>query len=343
MAEVNAYQHDLLMVAGHLQLPQEGNILVTGATGLIGGCLTDLLMQYSQCHVFAMGRNSKRAMKRFAGYAANPRFHFVRHDICQPLTLDTDFRYVIHAASPASPNFFKESPVEVMTSNLLGLSNLVEYGLKHHLQRMVYVSSGEVYGEGDGSVFTEESSGYIDILSSRSCYPSSKRAAETLCASYVQEYDAQIVIARPCHTYGPYFTESDNRVYAQFIRNVLNAEDIVMKSRGEQYRSWIYVVDCAAAVLLLLTQGQCGQAYNVANSESNITIYDLAQKIASIGNRKVDMQISCDGNTTPITKAVFSTRKIEMLGWKPLFSMDVGLQHTISTMVREKNLTKHDS
>jgi nucleoside-diphosphate-sugar epimerase len=218
-----------------------------------------------------------------------------------------------------------------MKANLNGLCHLVEYGIKHHLQRMVYVSSGEIYGEGDGSIFTEQSSGYIDILSPRACYPSSKRAAETLCAAYCKEYGTPIVIARPCHTYGPYFTESDNRVYAQFIRNVLRGEDIVMKSKGEQYMSWIYVVDCAAAILLLLAKGQSGEAYNVAHDDSNITIRQLAEKIAGIGGRKVVMQITEDGNTTPITKAVFSTEKIEQLGWQPLFSIDEGLSHTLDS------------
>ena len=332
MAEINPYRQDLDKVVQQLNVPQEGNILITGATGLIGSCLVDLLMRHSFCHIYAMGRNSQRAEQRFADYWQQPRFHFIRHDICQSLECTENFHYIIHAASNASPNFFQQSPVEVMKSNLDGLCHLMEYGLRHQMKRMVYISSGEVYGEGDGSVFTEESSGYIDILSPRACYPSSKRAAETLCASYCQEYGAQIVIARPCHTYGPYFTESDNRVYAQFIRNILNDEDIVMKSRGEQFRSWLYVVDCAVAMLLLLTKGNSGEAYNVANEESNITIRQLAEEIAKIGNKKVVFDLAENGNTTPITKAVFSTEKLNQLGWKPLFSIEEGLAHTIQSM-----------
>lgn len=325
------YQQDLSKVAATLSLPDNCNILITGATGLIGGCLTDLLMHYTACHVYALGRNAMRAKKRFSFYWDDTRFHFLEHDICQPLKSNIDFHYIIHAASNASPNFFQQSPVEVMKANLHGLCHLVEYGLQHHLLRMVYVSSGEVYGEGDGSIFTEQSSGHIDILSPRACYPSSKRAAETLCASYRQEYGVEIVIARPCHTYGPHFTESDNRVYAQFIRNVLAGDNIVMKSEGLQYRSWVYVVDCAAAILTLLMKGHSGEAYNVADTNSNITIRELAEKIATIGGKQVMMNIQDGGNTTPITKAVFATDKLEQLGWKPLYNIDEGLQHTILT------------
>ncbi|SFW14279.1 Nucleoside-diphosphate-sugar epimerase [Prevotellaceae bacterium HUN156] len=332
MVEISAYQQDLAKAAKLLSSPLTGNILITGATGLIGGCITDMLMQHSECHVYALGRNRQRAEQRFHSYWDNPRFHFLEHDICTPLSCDTDFQYIIHAASNASPSFFQQKPVEVMRANLEGLSHLVDYGIQHHMQCMVYVSSGEIYGEGDGSIFTESSSGYIDILSPRACYPSSKRAAETLCAAYNQEYHTQITIARPCHTYGPYFTESDNRVYAQFIRNVLRNEDIVMKSLGSQFRSWIYVVDCATAILSILLKGESGEAYNVANDESNITIRELAEKTAAIAGKKVIMELSDNGNTTPITKAVFSTKKLEALGWQPLFDIDEGLRHTIETM-----------
>jgi len=174
MVEVSAYQQDLAKAAKLLPSPLTGNILITGATGLIGGCLTDMLMQHSECHVYALGRNRQRAAQRFHSYWSNPRFHFLEHDICAPLSCDTDFQYIIHAASNASPSFFQQKPVEVMRANLEGLSHLVDYGIQHHMQRMVYVSSGEIYGEGDGNVFTEESSGYINILSPRACYPSSK-------------------------------------------------------------------------------------------------------------------------------------------------------------------------
>lgn len=332
MAQMTPYWQDICQASHRLKLPREGNILITGATGLIGGCLIDLLMQHCSCQIYALGRNAQRARQRFANYWNNTNFHFVQYDVCQPLSLNVDFQYIIHAASNASPNYFHLSPVEVMKANLNGLISLIDYGRNHGLQRMVYVSSGEVYGEGDGKVFAESNMGYIDILSPRACYPSAKRAAETLCASYNAEYDTHITIARPCHTYGPFFTENDNRVYAQFVRNVLSGEDIILKSKGEQYRSWIYVVDCAVAILLLLTEGNSGTAYNIANTESNITIRELAEKVAAIAHRRVVLDIGNTSEPPAITRAVFSIEKIEELGWHPLFNIDEGLRHTIASM-----------
>lgn len=313
------------------------NILIVGATGLIGSCLVDILLSRSNIdyHVYASGRNEARANSRFKKYITHPCFHFIKHDVMCPLESNLSFDYVIHAASNASPNFFASQPVEVIKSNIIGLSNLLEYGKAHELKRLLYVSSGEVYGEGDGRVFTEEYSGYVDSMKSRSCYPSSKRAAETLCASYSSEYGIDIVVARPSHTYGPYFTESDNRVYAQFIRNVLRGEDIIMKSTGAQYRSWCYVVDCALALLYILLKGENGQAYNIADQNSNITIKELAEMIAQIGGQKVVMQLPSDAEKAGynvVTKSLFSTKKVEALGWSVAGSMKEKMQSTIQEL-----------
>ena len=320
---MSRYEKDVLAVS-RLDLPWEQldgcNILVTGATGLIGSSLVDVLLSNSDLHsnVFASGRNEDRARILFAKHRDNPNFHFIRHDVNQPLSGDTRFDYIVHCASGASPSEYAKSPVEVMKSNFMGVGYLLDYGKSHGMKRFLYVSSGEIYGEGDGRLFTEDYSGYVDSMSPRSCYPSAKRAAETLCASYAAEYGADVVVARPCHVYGPHFTESDNRVYAQFIRNVLGNEDIVMKSTGEQLRSWCYVVDCVSALLYILLKGGSGQAYNIADEASTISIRELAEMIASIGNKKVVVDLPSDSERTGfnvVKKSVFSTQKLRSLGW----------------------------
>ncbi len=334
---MSSYKEDILHIFD-MDLPLEklsgSNILVTGATGLIGGCLVEALMLNPQRDyaLYASGRNQERAQERFKSFADDKGFHFIQHDVLKPLQGDVRFDYVIHAASNASPNFFAQKPVEVIKSNIDGVTHLMEYGLDHGMRRFLYVSSGEVYGEGDGRAFTEDYSGYVDCTKSRSCYPSSKRAAETLCVSYAAEYGADVVIARPCHVYGPYFTEQDNRVYAQFIRNILHGENIIMKSTGEQFRSWCYVVDCVSALLHILLKGESGEAYNIADASSNISIRELAETIASIGGCKVVIDVP-DAEEKKgynvVTKSVFDTGKISKLGWMPRTTIEEGIKHII--------------
>ena len=222
-----------------------------------------------------------------------------------------------------------------MKSNLYGVCNLMDYGINNGMKRFLFISSGEVYGEGDGRVFTEEYSGFVNSNSPRSCYPSSKRAAETLCASYRTEYGVDVLIARPCHTFGPFFTESDNRVFAQFIRNILQDQNIVLKSSGEQLRSWCYVVDCVSGLLHVLLKGDSGEAYNIADPQSNVSIKELASIVASIGNKKVIVSCPNQGERmsfNPVTKSVFSIEKIKSLGWIPKTSLKKSIKHTISTL-----------
>lgn len=332
------YKQDIKNVAA-IDLPWSKlsgcNILITGATGLIAGCLVEVLMSRpdKDYHVYASGRNEERAKERFAEYADDPFFHFFKYDVKKPLEGDVQFNYIIHAASNASPNFFATKPVEVIKSNIDGVSNLMEYGMRHGLKRLLFVSSGEVYGEGDGRVFSEDFSGYVNPISPRSCYPSSKRAAETLCVSYGAEYGVDSVIARPCHIYGPHFSESDSRVYAQFIRNVLAGQDIIMKSTGSQYRSWCYVVDCASALLYILLKGEKGQAYNIADNSSNITIKELAEMIAEIEGKKVIMELPNDeekAGFNVVSKSLYATVKLQSLGWIVTGSMKTKVESTIN-------------
>lgn len=341
------YKDDIKAVAS-LLLPWEKlsgyNILVTGATGLIGSCLVEVLMEHpnKDYHVYASGRNEARAMLRFSDYITDPAFHFFHYDVTKSLKGDAKFQYVIHAASNASPNYFATKPVDVIKANIEGLANLMDYGIEHDLRHLLFVSSGEVYGEGDGRFFTEDYSGYVDCTSVRSCYPSSKRAAESLCVAYAHQYGIDVSIARLSHVFGPNFTESDNRVYAQFIRNVLRGEDIVMKSTGEQFRSWCYVVDCVSAILHILLKGEKGQAYNVADNNSNISIKELAETIAELGNRKVIIDIPSETERTGfnvVTKSVFSTEKLERLGWHPSTEgIKCNLKKTIEELQRRNSI-----
>ena len=340
--QTNPYIADVRFALAAFRLPWQQlsgkNILVLGATGLIGGCLVDMLMQYDgiDYEVYAAGRNVERANKRFAAYAESDHYHFIHFDVTAPLQVDLSFDYIVDAAGGACPQLYSQDPVGVMKSNIYGVDNLLRFGLSHGLKKMVYVSSGEVYGEGDGREFTEDYSGYVNPTTVRACYPSAKRAAETLCVCYAHQYGVDVSIARPCHVYGPYFTESDNRVYAQFVRNVLRGENIILKSKGEAFRSWTYVVDCAMALLHILLCGENGEAYNIANEESNVSIRTLAEQVALLAGKQVVFDIPQDanqGNTTPITKAVFATHKLEGLGWRPLFSLSDGLAHTLSTFM----------
>ena len=332
-----SYLDDIAKVAS-LDLPWEDlrgkNILVTGATGLICSTLVQALMSHKgqDYHVYASGRNESRVHAVFAEYVDNPFFHFLKYDVREPLVSDITFHIIVAGAGVSSPQLYATDPISVMKSNFEGVDHLLSYGIQHGLERFIYVSSGEVYGEGDGRVFTEDYSGYVNCATLRACYPSAKRATETLCIAYSHQCGVDVRIVRPCHIYGPNFSDSDKRVYAQFIRNVLANEDIVMKSTGAQYRSWCYVADCASAILHVLLKGRNREAYNIADETSNVTIKELAEMIAGLAGKRVVIDLPSDvekAGFNIVRQSVFSTDKIKDLGWRPLNDLHSNLQSTI--------------
>lgn len=320
---------------------QNKNVLITGATGTIGSYVADMLLRYNQKNnanikVCLAGRSIEKLKSQYS-YWNDENLSIVEYDVTTNISFDFDPDYIIHAAGNAHPSAFNGDPVGTIMGNIVGTFNLLEYGRAHGTKRLLYVSSGEVYGQGDLSLdeFEESYAGYVDTSSPRSCYPTSKRAVENLCASYSKQYGVETVVVRPCHTYGPGITPADSRANVQFIRNVLNNEDIVMKSAGTQMRSYNYIGDCASAIITVLINGECGEAYNTANPDVRITIAQLAELIASAANRKVvfaDPDAVDLANRTPIAKQVLSSKKLEALGWHGAFSAESGVRHTLDIL-----------
>lgn len=315
------------------------SVLLTGATGTIGSFVADALICLSQkentgIKILLAGRSIERLQNQFG---IHDNVKFLSYDLNAPIKFNEPVDYVIHVAGNAHPAAFNGDPVGTIVGNVDSTYRLLEYTKNHGGKRFLYISSGEVYGQGDISfdAFDETYSGYLDILSARSCYPLSKRMTENLCVSYWKQYGLESVIVRPCHTYGPLMTTSDNRAHAQFLHNALADEDIVMKSAGTQMRSYNYVADCVAGLLTVLANGKAGEAYNLANPQARVTIAGFAEKAAATENRKVVFENPTEidvANRSPIPKQVLSTKKLESLGWQPAFSIDKGIQHTLDIL-----------
>ena len=322
------------------------SVLIAGASGLIGSYITDMLLyadKYLDANitVYAMGRSMERLKLRFDGVYAN-KIIYIEHDVNKILDFDYPVDYIIDAASNAFPAVFHADPVGTIMSNILGTKHLLDYGAVYGCKRFLYISSGEVYGQGDLSTdsFEETYAGYVNPIEVRSCYPNSKRAAETLCVSYTQQYGLDTVIVRPSHTYGPTATKEDNRANAQFVNMALAGKDIVMNSLGKQKRSYTYIADTASAIISILTSGESCCAYNVANERAVATIAEFAEEVAV--QTGVEVKFVLAGETvkeemTPIEKQVLDSRKLEMLGWKGQFTVKEGIRRILEVMKDIKN------
>ncbi len=321
-------------------------LLVSGASGLISSTLIDCLMLGNgaepKIEVYALGRDGRRLEDRFQAYIHASCFHVLEGDISRVDLSDLQVDYIVHAASPAHPLAYSQTPVDVMKANLLGTLNMLELARRCGA-RLLFLSSGEIYGtSGDpNSAFREDDYGYIDITNPRSCYPESKRAAETLCASYHAQYGVDAVVARLCHVYGPAITERNTRADAQFLRRVLAHEDIVMKSPGTQVRSFCYVKDAATALLYILVWGVSGEAYNVANRHSIATVREFAQTLAEAGGVGIQNDFPTEEEArgySRISRAVLDASKLEGLDWVPQYDLAAGVKDMLNDFRKRKSV-----
>jgi len=274
--------------------------------------------------------------KRFEDNLDNSFLHLLTYDVDKDIPFDQGFDFIIHAASNAYPAAFSANPVGTITGNVIGTLNLLNYGLSHGTKRLLYVSSGEVYGQlpNDTPMFTEDMSGYVDPTQVRSCYPASKRLAENLCVSFSRQFGLDTVIVRPCHTYGANVTSKDNRATVQFFNDVLNSRDIVLKSEGKPIRSYMYVADSVAAILSVLLVGESGNAYNISNPDSIVSIREFAELTAELSGRKVVIQLPAEKpvDDTPITRQVLCADKLSAIGFRSAFTCREGIESSLAIM-----------
>lgn len=342
--ENEMYMEDV-RYAADLGLPwerlQDKKILISGACGLIGSFAVDVLMEKNRslgmhCGICALGRDEQAAKVRFAGYWDSSLFCFLRHDVNDPLEEKTEeeFDYIVHLASCTHPVAYARNPIATIATNVLGTDNLLRYAAGHHVKRFVFASSNEIYGEnrGDVELFTEAYCGYIDSNTLRAGYPESKRCGEALCQAYVKERDIDMVIPRFTRTYGPTMLMSDTKAVSQFIIKAAKGEDIVLKSEGNQYYSYTYVADAVTGLFTVMLCGQCGEAYNIADSNSDIRLKDLAGIAAKFSHMKViyDMPDSIEkAGYSTATKARLDGNKLKSLGWNMKYSIREGIGRTI--------------
>lgn len=345
------YIQDLEYVT-RLKLPWEKlknkSILLSGATGLVGSFLVDVILTKNveglNCTVYALGRSEEKANKRFSNWTSNEHFTFIPYDINRPFyrpdlgTID----YVLHLASNTHPLQYSTDPIGTITTNIIGVQNMLEFAVKHHTSRFAFTSSNEIYGEnrGDVELFTEDYCGYINSNTLRAGYPESKRCGEALCQAYKVQTGLNVVIPRLTRSYGPTMQMTDTKAVSQFIRRAVAKKDIILKSTGTQYYSYTYVADAVSGLLYVLLKGENGEAYNIADEASDIMLKDLAWMVAEFAGTKVKYEypdvVEAYGYSAA-TKARLDGSKLKRLGWEARYDIKSGLKRTLTILSCEGN------
>lgn len=311
------------------------SVLVTGATGLVGSACVRALLERNRAfgagmRVMAMVRNVEKAQAVLEGYGSEDGLVLVVAEVetAAPDACAAD--YVIHAACPTASAFFMEHPVETARAIVGGTLNMLESARLAGAKSFVYVSSMEVYGDGNGqpgldTLLDEHAVGYCDPLSVRSCYPEGKRMAEQYCVAYASEYGMPAKVARLAQTFGPGIPKDDKRIFAMIARNAMAGQDVVLKTTGASTRMYVYTADAVRALLTVLVSGEAGCAYNVANPATYSSVRGMAETVAASCARapmEVRVEVDPDAPYPPEHHLPLDVSALTALGWEP----QVGLE-----------------
>jgi len=309
---------------------KNATILVTGATGLIGKNLIKILVLASEelklnIRILAQVRNREKTEKCFnEEIKRNCNIDFLVSDICDLKYCEGTIDYIVHCASITDSYSFANRPLEVIKTNVNGTFNALEIARNCKCKHFVYLSTMEVYGcPTDDGLIGEDYTGGFDTLTTRNSYPLSKLTCENICMGYMKEHDVPVTILRLTQTFGPGVEYDDKRVFAEFARRAMEKKDIVLHTKGETKRSYLYTVDAIKAILLsLVNDNSLGKKYNVANEQSYCSIYEMAQMVAEdIAEGKIKVVID-EGDTSnrgyaPTLCMNLDTSLIRKeLGWK---------------------------
>ncbi|MCM1219904.1 MAG: NAD-dependent epimerase/dehydratase family protein [Lachnospiraceae bacterium] len=320
---------------------RDKTVLVTGATGRLGMYLVEAISKANidwnlNITILALARKEQKMQRVFGRSLQLPYIHTLVQDITEPISWEGPVDYIFHTAGLASPQDFTNRPVETLWGHVQGTRNVLELAKEKKSQKVMYVSTVEVYGEWKGQEgIREEDMGALRCDTARGCYPEAKRLCETMLAAYEAQYGVPYVGVRLCHTFGPGISLEDGRAFAEFIRNVLRGEDIVLQTSGGAMRTYTYVADAIGAMLLAFTKGKDAY-YNIANPDNLISIRDLAELIAGLDDTgKVEVRYAAqEGNGLhylPFQLGIMNVDRIMELGWHPQVGLEDAFRYTMES------------
>jgi UDP-glucuronate decarboxylase len=343
---VAGLQEELGQIAGK-------KLLIIGGAGFLGYYLVQSVLYWNsqsepaqQIQLTVYDNYIRGIPDWLTALETNPSLTLQKHDITHPLPEDMgSFQYIIHAASIASPIYYRKYPIETMDANVNGLRTLLEYCRQQKdagspVEGFLYYSTSEIYGDPtpDSIPTPETYRGNVSCTGPRACYDESKRYGETLCVNFAQQYDLPIKTARPFNNYGPGLKITDRRVLPDFARDILAGRDIVMLSDGSPTRTFCYIADAIIGYYKILVKGRPGEAYNIGTETPEISMAELADRVVALAQELFDYggqvvrQESSDKAylvDNPNRRCPIIDKARTELGYEPGITVEEGLRRSL--------------
>ena len=318
-------------------------ILVTGASGMLGGYLADVAAALnplgalrSPCVVYLATRETPGAEGRLGHLVGRSDVHFIVGNDPALRDLPSRADFILHAASPASPRHYLADPVGTLDANSRYLRILLELARRSGARGFLFVSSSEIYGDPpDDAIPTAETFvGAVDPGSPRSCYAEGKRFGEALCMAFHRQHALHVNIVRPFHVHGPGLRLDDGRIVADLVKAGLEGVAFTLSSDGTATRCYGYVSDAAAGTYAAILSDHSGEAFNIGVDGPETSILELARIVAELVGAPPplasDAPLPRHLANAPRRSRPDLSKARRLLGYAPSVTLEDGLSRTIA-------------
>lgn len=316
--------------------------LISGGGGFIGSYFLDLLNYCNRelftkpCRVICLENFISGIPERISHLENIQNFTILNKNVIKTVSIPGKVDYIVHAASIASPTFYRKYPIETIETNVIGLKNLLELARKKKVKSFLFFSTSEIYGNPSAEwIPTPESyNGNVSCTGPRACYDESKRLGETLCVNYYRQYGTPVKIVRPFNVFGPGLRIDDKRVIPDFFNNALNGKKLQLLSNGSPTRSFCYITDAMCGFVKAILSKHDGEAFNIGNDQQEISMLELARAIAgTVGGVDVEYSQSEEAEylvDNPQRRSPDLTKSKNLLGYHPEVELEAGLKKILA-------------
>ena len=295
--------------------------LITGAKGYLASALIRFLLYLNYEHklnifIYATTRNAAD-MPNYIN--KNHPIKYINFELFDKLVYTKDIDYIVHTAAPTSRLEFINHPLETFDIINNGTRRVLDFAQVHKVKSVLYLSSVEIYGSPKTTKLVKESDYFaLDPNEVRNCYPLGKKVAEYLCNTYYKQFNLPINIVRPSSVQGLFQPYTEDRIFNQIVRCIVEHKDFVFKTNGETAKTLIYTMDAILGMFTILLSGKYGETYNLTDNRTFYKMKDIVQLIFNHFNTglKVVFDLEEDAKTGYIAPLSYnlSTEKLEALG-----------------------------
>jgi dTDP-glucose 4,6-dehydratase len=303
-------------------------LFVTGGAGFVGSNFIRYVLSLGRGYRILNYDKLTYAgnLTNLEGVAGDPDYSFVRGDICDAAAVEAAMRgcdAIVHFAAESHVDRSIYEPASVIETNITGTFVLLQVARKLKLDRLIQISTDEVYGDLQPGSFADEDS----PLQPSSCYSASKASADLLVRSYVRTYGFPAIITRSSNNYGP--RQFPEKFLPLMIANALDGKPLPIYGDGRQQREWLHVDDNCRGILTVLEKGRVGETYNIGGLDIKENLAMARRLLHLMGKPESLLSHVKDRPGHDCRYALRCDKMAQELSWKPVISLNDGLRQTI--------------